>query len=232
MKNILLLLATFVAYYGVLDLLHTPETMQDELFRAGMLLLLVTPFKFNRRIYTVFGNSVSQTSIYSIWSIYSKTNGNLYSVINFLSYQRSVHNRARTCLNILSFQRGLIESYSFVNMLSLQTAGYRHFGAIPVSNISECKSYLSILSFQNAVRSGSVVALVSILSIHNAPDGLVKMIAGLPLCLNGAKIHTCCAISFYHNSVVSSTTRVGFAIYRQSGCFCEWFVLQLNERIS
>lgn len=114
MNNLALFLITVAAYTFLYYLyknlvddgrLVFPRGTRSFLKTVGVVITLSLPFNINGYVFTMFGNVVGEKGVFSIASLYQKSDGNALSVFAPLTVQEA-KGSAHTFFGVSSYQKG------------------------------------------------------------------------------------------------------------------------------
>ncbi len=105
MVNILLFLLT-VATYSTLWIWDNGYAVgfRKRATVVALFSLLCLPFNINGYVLTVLGNAVGENGVYSIFSLYQKTDGDAFTLLGLAGYQNAGRN-AGTGIGLAIYQR-------------------------------------------------------------------------------------------------------------------------------
>ena len=102
----------------------------------GIAALLTLPVNVNGHVFTLFGNATGEKGVYSISSLYQRSDGNVISLIGLTGYQKAGQN-AVAILGIAGYQEAGQDAAAGVGIVGYQKAGRKTTLLIGLSGYQE-----------------------------------------------------------------------------------------------
>jgi len=88
----------------------------------ALIALLTLPVNVNGYVFTIAGNAVGEKGVYSLFSLYQKSDGSVVTFIGLLGYQEAGH-AALTFVGVSGYQRAGRDALAGIGLSGYQEAG-------------------------------------------------------------------------------------------------------------